>query len=457
MSTAAPPSTTTAAAAAARSRVRDLRRAGPAGHRRAPACRRRNGPAQRFQARRRQRWPWPRCRRPRRRQRRHRWQQSRWQQSRCQQGRRNRWRQAGGIGGSRAGGGGSGRGRTGQRALRDDQLRLLGDDRRDPERLVQHRRHERDPAGAADQEQPGDRRTGRHAASASSDRVIATLGRSTGRIRPSSCSRPSGTSLPSAGTMTTVPLAPRQHLLRRAHVVPQLPARRRVGPQRARRSPAGTPTIGGVDVQAAEVVEAVGGDRLEAVRRPAQQRHVAGAGAQVVHHDAGAGGHVLRGGEVGGGGDGLGDQARSANPASRAASTSSGAPAGAPVRGVGQRHGVDGTGDPAPPRSPTRRRTAAIRSRTATSVSPSRTVVVVDAALRVGFEPFGGAAGQVRGVAAGVQAPVGAEQDRGGQQRRAVEQQRLDPPVGAAQHRDRRGRAEVDAEPEPRTRHGARQ
>ena len=45
------------------------------------------------------------------------------------------------------------------------------------------------------------------AASVSSDRVIATVWRSTGRARPSSCSRPSGTSLPSAGTMTTVPLA----------------------------------------------------------------------------------------------------------------------------------------------------------------------------------------------------------------------------------------------------------
>ncbi|MEV0564313.1 hypothetical protein [Dactylosporangium sp. NPDC050588] len=82
---------------------------------------------------------------------------------------------------------------------------------------------------------------------------------------------------------------------------------------------------------------------------------------------------------------------------------------------------------------------------------------VRDAALRVGLEPLREAVRQVGRVAPGVQAPVGPEQHGGGQQRRAVEEQLLDAPVGPLQHRDRRGRAEVDAQPGPRTRHGAAQ
>jgi hypothetical protein len=72
--------------------------------------------------------------------------------------------------------------------------------------------------------------------------------------------------------------------------------------------------------------------------------------------------------------------------------------------------------------------------------------VVVDAALRVGFEPLRAAARQVGRVAPGLQPPVRSEQHRRRQQRRAVEQQRPDPAVGPLQHRDRGGGAEVHGE-----------
>ena len=140
---------------------------------------------------------------------------------------------AGGIDGSRAGGGGSGRGRTGQRPLGDHQLRLLGDDRRDPERLVQQRRHERDPARPADQEQPGDPDRGDTA------RRPAATGSS--RRRPQHRPHQALELLPAErhllaqrGDHDDGAAGPRQHLLRRAHVVPQLPA---ASPRRSTASP----------------------------------------------------------------------------------------------------------------------------------------------------------------------------------------------------------------------------
>ena len=75
--------------------------------------------------------------------------------------------------------------------------------------------------------------------------------------------------------------------------------------------------------------------------------------------------------------------------------------------------------------------------------------VVVYPTLRVGLEPFRGAAAEVRGVASGVQLPVGAEQDGGGQQGRTIEQKRANPSVRPLHHGDRGGCSQVHCEPMP--------
>jgi hypothetical protein len=71
---------------------------------------------------------------------------------------------------------------------------------------------------------------------------------------------------------------------------------------------------------------------------------------------------------------------------------------------------------------------------------------VVDAALRVGLERLGAGPGGVQRLPPDQQL-LAVDEDRRGEQRHAVEQQRPHPPVGPAQHGDRVGGAEVDAEP----------
>jgi hypothetical protein len=71
---------------------------------------------------------------------------------RCGDGSTDRDRVGGGLDGQEA-------------ALRDDEFRLLDGGRRDAEAVVQHRGDERNPAGAADEHQAGDRVVG-HAAAA---------------------------------------------------------------------------------------------------------------------------------------------------------------------------------------------------------------------------------------------------------------------------------------------------
>jgi hypothetical protein len=68
-----------------------------------------------------------------------------------------------------------------------------------------------------------------------------------------------------------------------------------------------------------------------------------------------------------------------------------------------------------------------------------------DAALRVGLEPVWLQARRMYGVTPGEDRSVGVDVDGGGQQRRAVEEQRFGPAVRPAQHRDRVRGAEVDA------------
>ena len=73
---------------------------------------------------------------------------------------------------------------------------------------------------------------------------------------------------------------------------------------------------------------------------------------------------------------------------------------------------------------------------------------LVDAPFRVGLQPAGVQPGTVQGVATDHE-PTGVVQVHGGgQQRGTVEQQRLGPPVGPAEHGHRVRRPEVDTEPE---------
>jgi hypothetical protein len=73
-------------------------------------------------------------------------------------------------------------------------------------------------------------------------------------------------------------------------------------------------------------------------------------------------------------------------------------------------------------------------------------LAVVDAPFRVGLEPGRVEPGVAFVVPANEHPAVGVEVHRGRQQRRAIEQQRPDPPVGDAHHGDRVRRAEVDAQ-----------
>ena len=73
-------------------------------------------------------------------------------------------------------------------------------------------------------------------------------------------------------------------------------------------------------------------------------------------------------------------------------------------------------------------------------------LAIVDAALRIGFEPAGVETSVTLGVASDEHPPIGVEIDRRRQQRGPIEQQRSGPPVGGTQHRDSIRCPEVDGE-----------
>jgi hypothetical protein len=170
-----------------------------------------------------------------------------------------------------------------QAAFGDHELRLFGDDRRDTQCLVEQGGAQWDLARPADEIEAGD--------AAGVDVRVAQqlLGQRGGRPQhrpgePFELLPPQQDLGAESGDRDDGAAGARQHLLRGAYLVPQLPPGRRVRPQL---------TVSGlekghdrgVDVQAADVVEPAREYDVETVWLAAQHRDVAGAGAEVVDDD----------------------------------------------------------------------------------------------------------------------------------------------------------------------------
>jgi len=210
----------------------------------------------------------------------------------------------------------------------------------------------------------------------------------------------------------------------------------------------------GVDVQPAGVGQPAGGEHLEPVRGAPDHRGVERAGPQIVDGRVPADRDLAAGGvhEVAGRGHRFGGQL---DPAERGGGGGhEGLPAGlAPVGRAGQ-HGPAGwrAGHPRGLLShPPQHRADQVLDRELGL--PEQHRAVVDPALRVRLEPLRLGAGGVAGVPAGQQPAGRVGEDRRGQQRRPVEQQRAAPTVRPGQHRHRVRGAKVHPEPEPVHRH----
>jgi hypothetical protein len=332
-----------------------------------------------------------------------------------------------------------------QRALGDHEFGLIGGYRCGPERLVQHGRHQRGPARPADEEQSGH-----------GPRVDAGLPAERLSHRDRRAQDRTGQQLELFAAERHL-LAERrhgddrrrgagQHFLAGAHLVPDLPAVGAVGPQAAvRRLQKGDDR--GVDIQPADIVQPVGGDRVEAVRCSAQERDVTGAGTQIVdeHGRADRQRGRLTVGEVRGRRDGFADQLGGPETGLLGGLGEQAAPAGTPTGRVGQHQLTGATAN----LSSLGRDPFEHGGEQVTNTYFGRTQqdgALVDAPLRVGLQPLGVAAREVGGVPAGVQPSVGSKQHGRREQRRAVEQQRADPAVGLLEHRHGGGGPEVHPE-----------
>jgi hypothetical protein len=212
----------------------------------------------------------------------------------------------------------------------------------------------------------------------------------------------------------------------------------------------------GVDVEAAGVGQAFGGEHVEAAGSgAAYHRGVEGAGSEVVHDGAATDGKVRsdRPHEIGRGRDRLRYQEwlRQAGGDRRPAEGLAALPA--PCRGVGERDVRQlGVGNPLRLDGDPAQHGGDQLGRPDLAVAEVDDLLV-DPALRVRLEPVRVQPGGVDGVAAGQDRAVLGGVDRRRHDRRTVEQQGLGATVGPTQHGDGIRGSEVDAKPKATLRH----
>jgi hypothetical protein len=324
---------------------------------------------------------------------------------------------------------------------------------------VQQRRHQRDPAAAAHQEDAGD------------------AGRGQLRRRDRGPRRVDGGVQDRAGQLFELVAAerrvlvgqrnvdhgcgcPGQHLLRGAYVLPQQAVRPPLG--RGRRTLQPPPQRGvarrvhgaevaddrRVDVEAATLGQPLGGEHLEAVLDAAHHRRVERAGAQVVDHERAARPHsrVAEPDEHARGRDRFGHQRDRAQPGALRRGHEDAAPGLRPGRRVrdGRRADVP-TGDPArldgdPPEH------GGDQLDDADLDVAEQHPRLVDAPLRVRLEPLRADPRRVYGVAADQQPATGFGVDRRRKSRRPVEEKRPHRAARPRQHRHGVRGTEVDPE-----------
>ncbi|WSG40908.1 hypothetical protein OHA72_58135 [Dactylosporangium sp. NBC_01737] len=352
-----------------------------------------------------------------------------------------------------------------QGAFGDDQLGLVDDGRGDPQRAVQQRRGQWNAGRAPDEEHAGDvlrwNAGGAQHGPGQLRGAVQVDARGTLELVPGQVDRPVdqrqvqiAAGMPGQlllhGPGTGPQAVPGQLVGGGLRPVQPLPGRGVVAGDGA-----GVADHRGVQVQAADVGQAVGGDDLEAAGRRTDHADVEGAGAEVIHHDRRAGTDpVLRDrGEIPGRGDGLGDEPHRPQLRPVRGLRQDAQPLPLPRRGVGQ-HDLVGAAarDPAGLRTdPGQHGGDELGDRDLPLAEPDG--AVVDPPLRVGLQPGGRPDRGAQRVRADEKPAACGGEDRRRQQRRAVEQQRADPPVRGGQCRDGVGRAEIDPEPVPSRSH----
>jgi hypothetical protein len=262
---------------------------------------------------------------------------------------------------------------------------------------------------------------------------------------------------------------PRQHLLRRPHVFPQQPVGPPVGGRR--RAQQAVPQLRvaggvhraevsddrGVDVEAAALRQALGGEHVEAaVGGAPHHRGVERAGAQVVDDEGRADRRTGEPDEHAGRRDRFGHQRHRREPGPFGRRGEDAAPGLRPGRRVRDRRGADrAAGHPLGLDHHPAEHGGDQVDRGDLDVAEEHGRLV-DAPLGVRFVPLRAHPGGVRRVAPDQQAGAGVGVDGGRQRGRPVEEERAHLAVRPGQHRDRVRRAEVDAEPVTRCVHSAR-
>jgi hypothetical protein len=175
----------------------------------------------------------------------------------------------------------------------------------------------------------------------------------------------------------------------------------------------------GVDVQAADVVAAIHRHDLEALGSPGDHTSVERARAEVVHDHDRADRYVPSEhfGEVGGGGDRLGDQPCTGQAGPLSSVGEQAAAGGTPGRRAGQRHVRGHRADRAAPFLGDALKHGGNQLHDRYLAVGQQDQAVVDAALRVGFEAGRVEAGAVYGVAPGDELAVRLRVHSRGQQR----------------------------------------